>query len=61
MTFTEITQLSPGAPLRCDGERVYFRSARISPATGTALAIVADISGGVFAAEVEHLSRDISE
>jgi hypothetical protein len=61
MTFSSIIQLSPGTPLRIDGERVYFRSARLSPFTGTPLAIVADITGGTFAAEVEHLERDVEE
>ena len=57
MTFEEISGLCRGTPLRLDGEIVYLRGARISPHTGTALATVADETGGVFAVEVEALSR----
>jgi hypothetical protein len=52
-----------GTPLRLTetGDRVYFRSARVSPYGGTPLAVVADENGGLYAFSAEELDREVDE
>jgi len=49
--------MDKGHPLLLDGDEVYFRSARLSPHTGSVMVTVADRGGGLVSADPDELSR----